>query len=168
MRVTDSSAIRTTTMLGVLLIGALSLYGQRSQSDPTPSLRDALRTAEPLRTAANLRNLCQAYVRIQSAQDANDPRRVKQTDFQEAGHCMGYVTGWMDTANEQLSCDDGRLYALKFIGEPTVSQVIKVFLMYTDSHPERNRERATHILERALGEKKMIGAFAVDFSECKQ
>jgi Ssp1 endopeptidase immunity protein Rap1a len=93
---------------------------------------------------------------------------VKSTDFQETGHCMGYVTGWMDTVNEQLTCEDGRLYTLKFVGDMKVGQVIKVFLQYIDSHPEHEQELAAHVLERALGEKKMIAAVAVDFSECKQ
>lgn len=125
-----------------------------------------MRVAEPLRTAASLRDVCQAFVRVKAAQDANDYRHVKDTDFQEAGNCMGYVTGWMDTASEQLSCEGGRLYSSKFIGEPKVSQVIRIFLQYVDAHPEREQERAADVLDRSLAEKNMIGAFSVPFSEC--
>lgn len=161
-------AVRIVLTLGLLLSCTLHSQGQKGQTASAPSLADALRVAEPLRTADSLRGICQAFVRVKAAQDANDSRRVKDTDFQEAGHCMGYVTGWMDTASEQLSCDGGRLYSLKFIGEPKVSQVIRVFLQYIDTHPEREQERAANVLERALGEKNMIGAFSVPLSECKQ
>lgn len=154
----------------VVLLFGWSVYSQAqtTRKPSVPSIRDASRVAVPLRTAASLRDICQAFVRLQSARDANDIRHVNDTDYQEAGHCMGYVTGWVDTVNEQLSCEDGRLYTTKLIGEPKVSQLIKIFLQYVGSHPEREQERAAEVLERALGEKGMLGAFAVDFSECKR
>jgi len=131
-------------------------------------MRDAMRVAAPLRTAGSLRDTCQAFVRLQNARDANNLGHVKDTDYQENGLCMGYVTGWMDTVSEQLSCEDGRLYSMKVVGEPRVSQVIGVFLQYVTSHPERESQGAADVLVGALGEKNMIGAFAVDFSECRR
>ena len=152
----------TLTILAVLSVGS------RGQQQQTPSLADALRTGEPLRTASSLRNVCQAFMRVQSAQDSNDYRRVKQTDFQDAGHCMGYVTGWMDTFSEQLSCVGGQLYTVKFVGGVRVSQVIRLFMQYIDGHTEREQDGAANVLGRTLGEKGIIGSFSVPFSECKQ
>jgi len=152
----------------LLLIGISYSQAQEGTTNSVPSLNDALRLLEPLRTARSLRDVCQAVVRVDTAKDTNDSRRIKDTDFQNAGHCFGYITGWMDTAPEGLQCYDGRLYSLKFIGTLKISQVMRVFLQYVENHPEREQQGAAAVLTRALAEKNMVGSFSVSFSECKE
>ena len=140
----------------------------RSQPQRKPSLEDMLRVAKPLHTASNLNDVCQAYIRIETAEKSNNFRYIKDTDFQQVGHCLGYVTGWMDTVSGQLSCENGRLYTDKFIGEVQVGQTIRIFLHFIESHPEWEQEGAAAVLAKALADKNMTASFGVPFSECKQ
>ena len=74
----------------------------------------------------------------------------------------------MDTVDGQVEWDHGKLYRIQFVGKNTAGQVLKIFLQYVDSHPEREEEGAPHVLARSLGEKGLTGAFDVPFSECHQ
>lgn len=80
-------------------------------------------------TAGNLANQCRY---------ADDQRPAEPTNeiVYETGHCVGYVTGLIESIPLGARVRDGMVHSYAWEDNITVGQVIRVFLQFIKNHPE--------------------------------
>lgn len=102
--------------------------------------------ASAFHTGTDLSRSCRAFIRIV---DRSEPRIY--SDVKESDLCAGYIEGALDAFDtvQALSWGD----RAKWICAPEsmqLEQVIRVFLKYTDDHPEDLHYSAANVVWLAL------------------
>ena len=98
-----------------------------------------------LDTAEGLASACRLYVQLTD----NQLRGVNTSDYVSAGFCGGYLNGFAANGSyAELFTDASQLYCVP--KGVNIAQSIKVFLKYTDDHPEELHLPAGMVLVHAL------------------
>lgn len=105
-----------------------------------------------LETVQQLRDVCQADVRIHTAEDAHDFSHITNFDWLTAGECDGFVEGTAhayDNSYHYGALANGKTVFFRYTlsDRVTTRQAIDVFLRYANDHPAyQNAPVATHLL----------------------
>lgn len=79
--------------------------------------------------------------------------------------CLSYFAGWMDATNYSIIESNGEFFRITSPSGFLVSQAVRVFYKYVDSHPAIENKPANKIILLALVEAKLIILTPIDKRE---
>jgi hypothetical protein len=127
----------------LVLLSASTALGQAQGPDPRDSL--ATEPFENTITAGDLARTCQA--------SHNYP----------AGQCVGMIDGYVTAlTNLRPLVMEGRHYDTKLEPHVTRLQVVHVFLLYVNAHPETENQQCYAVLVEALMSAKLLHSLPLD------
>ena len=115
-------------------------------------------------TAGELLRDCKEAVAKDAAPDQD--RYMAEHAF-EIGLCDGFVAGWFEATRGMIFKSEDRFYKIGFADDVTVGQIIRVFVVYTQKHPEIENKSGDSGLVDAVSEAKLVTFTPVKASTAK-
>ena|SRR5208282_1320279 len=101
-------------------------------------------------TAGDLQRDCQ------TGEDMAAGLRTPIDAAYKAGHCTGFIDGFLNTEDgSEWMDDDGKVWEVRFEDGVTVGQAEDVFLLYMSKHPELENKPAAAALIDATADAKI-------------